>query len=239
MWTPAGPRAASRLWRYRRVRPGVRDVLDQQYLAPGYGRPEVARDLHDPRGDRGVPVAPHAQEVAGQVAGDRPHEVGHEDEGAPQHAHHGQRSGRQPGVDFRPQLGHAPGNGGRRRSTPRFHPHTVPDSWFSPQPELRWNWRSTALSLRYHGGQRMDRVRRKASEPRSPALALVAVALAACAGKNKNDVRGRPPAPPVEHIEMDPIKITGGSGPGRRSPRDLRRHRAVRAGRGGPFGEAL
>ena len=40
--------------------------------------------------------------------------------------------------------------------------------------------------------------------------------VSACAGKAKNDVAVVPPGPPVEHIEMDPIKITAVQGAGRR-----------------------
>jgi TolA-binding protein len=39
------------------------------------------------------------------------------------------------------------------------------------------------------------------------------VVVAACAGKNKNDVNVVPPGTPVEHVEMDPIKISAVRGP--------------------------
>jgi outer membrane protein assembly factor BamD (BamD/ComL family) len=42
-------------------------------------------------------------------------------------------------------------------------------------------------------------------------MALLLVA--ACAGKNKNDVAVGPANPPVEHLEMDPIKISAVRGP--------------------------
>jgi TolA-binding protein len=46
---------------------------------------------------------------------------------------------------------------------------------------------------------------------RLPVLALVLVG--ACAGKNKNDVAVGPGSAPVEHLEMDPIKIAAVRGP--------------------------
>ena len=94
---------------------------------PAIGAAEIAGDLHDARRHGGVAVAAHAQEVAGQLAGDGPHQVGHEDEGAAQDADHGQRPGRQPGVDLGPQLGDPPGDGGRRDELPGRAPPTVPD----------------------------------------------------------------------------------------------------------------
>src|SRR6266540_250414 len=42
----------------------------------------------------------------------------------------------------------------------------------------------------------------------------VGVAATACAGKNKNDVNLVPPGAQVEHVEMDPIKISAVKGPG-------------------------
>ena len=42
-------------------------------------------------------------------------------------------------------------------------------------------------------------------------VSLALVSVSACAGKAKNDVVVGPP--PVEHIEMDPIKITAVKGP--------------------------
>src|SRR5262245_3273011 len=48
--------------------------------------------------------------------------------------------------------------------------------------------------------------------PKRARIGVVALALvSACAGKAKNDVAVGPP--PVEHIEMDPIKITAVKGP--------------------------
>ena len=94
---------------------------------PAIGAREVAGDLDDARRHGGVAVAAHAQEVAGQLARDGPHQVGHEHEGAAQDADHGQRPGGQAGVDLGAQLGDPPGDGGGGDDLAGWHAPTVPD----------------------------------------------------------------------------------------------------------------
>ena len=69
----------------------------------------------DARRHGGVAVAAHAQEVAGQLARDGPHQVGHEHEGAAQDADHGQRAGGQAGVDLARPARRPAGRWRRRR----------------------------------------------------------------------------------------------------------------------------
>ena len=87
-----------------------------------------------------------------------------------------------------------------------------------------------------------DPVRRRlrgASASPAWSSASSGVIVAAAAGCAHGHVPIIPPAAPVEHLEMEPIKITAVKRARRRAPRDLRRHRAVRARRQGAGGEAL
>ncbi len=70
-------------------------------------------------------------------------------------------------------------------------------------------------------------------------LGLVALAAGVALRRQGQERRGGRPPPPVEHIEMDPIRIAAVKRPGRRPPGDLRRRRAVRARRQGAGREAL
>ena len=179
-----GPRACSRSTRYFSVRPVSTMSSTSSTRRPAIGAAQIAGDLDDAGRHRGVAVAAHAQEVAGDLPGDGPDQVGHEHERPAQDADDGQRPRGQAGVDLGPQLGDPAGDGRCGYDFAGWHrPHRarVPAACKPPARIRRdlGTWRPSGLSLTM-------------KMPMKPRFGVVALALvSACAGKAKNDVSGR------------------------------------------------